>query len=141
MSSLKKAVFNDCSKLLNHKYKWLPYQYLNEPYPPFKLPEDPTKDIINALNWKDIVKRESKGRDGGDCYYAVQFRDEGTNIYTTNINILKYCINNNIWSCNKPSEEEVKIAIERWEQLIKACHECRTMMNMLHRNNEIMNHI
>lgn len=135
--SLRQIVFADCAKLLEPKYKWLTYRHQTRPYPPFKIPSDPSEDIKRALAWTDKVEEESKGTDQGDCYLAVQFRDEGTKVYRTNINVLNYNIaeKGEWFNENKPSADDVKLAVDRWSALEEACHECRDMMRALHNNN------
>jgi hypothetical protein len=113
--SLRKKVFIDCAKLLDPKYKTIP-----------KIPPDPTEDIKRALAWSDIVDKESKGTDPGDCFYAVKFRDEGSTVYRTNINILK--------GLNVPKNDK-ELATNRWESLIDACRKCRVIMRKLVNNN------
>ncbi len=134
--NLKKLVFSDCSKLLEPKYKWLFDRYQSEPYPRFKIPADPTKDISRISGWISIVIKESKGFDLGDCGHAIQFRDEGQKVYRTNIYALKESINEKgEWYIqNKPSENDVKISIERWLMLEDACYVSRKIMRALYLN-------
>lgn len=134
--SLRQKVFTDCAKLLEPKYKWVTSTFNYDKYPPFILPHDPTEDIKNALAWKNIVDSESNGRDQGDCYYAVQFKDNGSKIYRININVLDY-LNKNT---NKrqdwivPSDDDIKLASDRWWYLENACYECRKMIRDLYHN-------
>lgn len=131
--NLRLKVFEDCSKLLDNKYKWLTYYHYNTPYPEFKLPIDPTIDIKNIIKYEDIVNKESKGWDPGHCYYAAKFK-EGYKVYRSNINVLTSL--NKDWPSNliKPSDNDTKLAIERWMMLEDACHKCTNMMRQLHSN-------
>ena len=125
--TLRRAVYTDCARLLDVKYKWLTDYGWYAPFPEFKMPEDPSTDIAKALAWKSRVEAESKGVDGGDDGFAVRFRDAGSKVYRSNIN--------QVWRnapCAPVADKE--LAVARWSALENACHECREMMNALHRN-------
>jgi hypothetical protein len=131
--NLPDEVYKDCKKLLDPKYKWLTHRYQTE-YPPFKLPDNPTEDIRKALSWLDTVNSESKGTDPGDDFRAANFRDEGTKVYRSNINVLTYLIDHKDPCVQNVLDQEVKLAVERWTELERSCHECRNMMRKLHYN-------
>lgn len=129
--SLRKAVTDDCMKLLHPDYKWITYRNHGGEYPPFKMPKDPKWDIVRVMNWTHIVEKESKGQDSGDNRAAADMRDEGQKVYQTNQNIL------NAVSERNPgfiAPEQRELALERWQDLLIACNQCRKLMQLLHYN-------
>ena len=127
MTTLRRAVYADCERLLDHKYKWVANYGWYGTFPKFKMPEEPSVDIAKALAWIPKVEAESKGVDSGDDGWAVNFRDGGTKVYNFN--------RNNVWKhAEGATKEEKELAVARWTALQEACYECRRMMRALHYN-------
>lgn len=135
MSTLRLKTFNVCREILDPKYKWITYRHSSVPYPAFRLPEDPVKDIENALSLRDEVNKKSNGTDGGECWLAVQFKDEGFKVYRTNVNVLTALRKDWPSYLERPCDADIELALVRWELLEKACHECMMMMKRLKYNN------
>lgn len=135
MSSYRMKTYEICKKILDPKYKWLTYRHAASPYPEFRLPEDPTEDIENALSLKADVDKNSVGMDGGECWAAAEFKDNGFKVYSTNVNVLRSLRKDWPEYIKKPSDEDMDLAIKRWEMLSKCSYECNVMMRKLRYNN------
>ncbi len=135
MSSYRSQIYDICEKIIDPKYQWLTHRHPLSPYPKFRLPDDPSKDIEEIMSLKPEVYKNSKGTDGGECRYAVEFKDNGFKLYRANINVLM-CLRKN-WPSyiERPTEEEMDLAIKRWEMLERCSFECNIMMRKLRYNN------
>lgn len=135
-NTLRIKTFNVCRKILDPKYKWLTYRHWGGDYPPFKLPDDPKKDIEEALALKDEVYKKSKGMDGGECCFAAPFKDDGVKLYRSNINHLRAMREDWPSYLERPCDADIDLALDRWEWLEKASYECMVMMKKLIHNND-----
>ena len=135
MSSYRLQGYDICKKIIDPKYKWITHRHASSPYPKFRLPDDPTEDIEEVMSLKPEVDKKSKGTDGGECWMAAEFKDNGFKVYSTNVNILRYLRENWPSELERPSDEDMDLAIKRWEKLAKCSYECNVMMRKLKYNN------
>jgi hypothetical protein len=135
MSSYRLQVYDICKKIIDPKYKWITHRHASSPYPKFRLPDDPTEDIEEVMSLKPEVYKNSKGTDGGECFCAADFKDNGFKLYRANINGLMYLRKNWPSGIERPSDEEMDLAIKRWEMLERCSFECNIMMRKLRYNN------